>query len=334
MLPQIQSLSPRYVPSILPPATTSHFSTSKLISFSTTLSSIKPFTKNTKVSLSKNNPCLNLSIKPLKCSVSVISEPTQIDLQKKPSPAEVARTIMELSSVGTLSTLTSEGWPLGIGVRFAVDSNGTPIFCLNSSDRRFLLDRKSSLHVQFEQSGTRTTQCTLQGSLDKPENRAALQKFHSIWERRFGEEVDADLIYIVSVEKIFQKEDFKEDGIWVDSSEYKIANPDPLRDSAKNIVNEINTNQTEDFERICSVYVDSDLEVTQAKAIWVDRLGLDVHIHSGRAMFEVRIPFPREVTDEKGAKSSFNCMSQLAWEVEKSYTNPEFEKGNLLKQIR
>lgn len=47
----------------------------------------------------------------------------------------------------------------------------------------------------------------------------------------------------------------------MDSSEYKIANPDPLRDSAKNIVNEINTNQTEDFERICSVYVDSDLKV-------------------------------------------------------------------------
>ncbi|MCL7045707.1 hypothetical protein MKW94_014840 [Papaver nudicaule] len=330
MLPQVQSLSPGYSPSILP--ATSHFSTTKLISFSTTLSSIKPFTKNTKFSLSKNNSCLNSSIKPLGCSVSVISELTQIDLQKKPSPAEVARTIMELSCVGTLSTLTSEGSPLGTGVRFAVDSNGTPIFCLNSSDRRFSLDRKSSLHVQFEQSGTRTTQCTLQGSLDKPEDRAALQNFHSIWEKRFDEEVDPDLIYVVSVEKILQKEDFKEDGIWVDSSEYNIANPDPLRDSAKNIVSEINTNHKEDFERICSVYV--DLEVTHAKAIWVDRLGFDVHIHSERAMFEVRIPFPREVTDEKGAKSSFNCMSQLAWEVEKSYTIPDFEKGKLLKQIR
>ncbi|RVW14599.1 Glutamyl-tRNA reductase-binding protein, chloroplastic [Vitis vinifera] len=48
---------------------------------------------------------------------------------------------------------------------------------------------------------------------------------------------------------------------------------------------------------------------------------------------EVRIPFPREVTDEKGAKSSFNSMSQLAWEVEKNYNAPDFKKVKQLKQI-
>ncbi|MBA0834065.1 hypothetical protein Goarm_006452, partial [Gossypium armourianum] len=37
---------------------------------------------------------------------------------------------MELSSIGTLSTLAQDGWPLGVGVRFAVDAKGTPILCL------------------------------------------------------------------------------------------------------------------------------------------------------------------------------------------------------------
>lgn len=68
--------------------------------------------------------------------------------------------------------------------------------------------------------------------------------------------------------------------------------------------------------------------------IWVDRLGFDLRICSlQKGVFDVRIPFPREVTDEKGAKSSFNCMSQQAWEVEKNYQAPEFKKVKHLKQI-
>ena len=70
----------------------------------------------------------------------------------KPFPAEVSRTIMELGSVGTLSTLTPEGWPLGIGVRFAVDPEGIPVLCLNGSERKFSTDSRSSLHVQVSPS--------------------------------------------------------------------------------------------------------------------------------------------------------------------------------------
>lgn len=68
--------------------------------------------------------------------------------------------------------------------------------------------------------------------------------------------------------------------------------------------------------------------------IWVDRLGLDIRVYSPeRGVFDVRIPFPREVTDEKGAKSSFNGMSQLAWEVERNYRLPDFNKVTQLKRI-
>lgn len=76
------------------------------------------------------------------------------------------------------------------------------------------------------------------------------------------------------------------------------------------------------------------LQVSEAKVVWVDRLGFDMHISCPeKEVYEVRIPFPREVTDEKGAKSSFNCMSQLAWEVEKSYHAPDFNKVKQLKKI-
>lgn len=36
------------------------------------------------------------------------------------------------------------------------------------------------------------------------------QYLHSVWTKRFGEEVDEDLIYVVSVERVLQLEDFKE----------------------------------------------------------------------------------------------------------------------------
>lgn len=253
----------------------------------------------------------------------------------KPFPAEVSRTIMELTSVGTLSTLIqNDAWPLGIGVRFAVDTQGTPILCLNDTNRQFSLDRRSSLHVQLEQSRLRTPQCTIQGSLDKPEDRMLLKKLCTTWEKRFGEEVNADLIYIVAVERVFQMDDFTEDGVWVTSSDYKLANPDPLRDFAERIVSEINTHNMEDVRRFCNIFVDVDFQVSEAKMVWVDQLGFDMRLTSPQSgIFEVRIPFPREVTDEKGVKSSFNGMSQLAWEVEKNYHVPDFKKVKQLKKI-
>ncbi|XP_059641799.1 glutamyl-tRNA reductase-binding protein, chloroplastic isoform X1 [Cornus florida] len=325
MVLQTQSLTTHLLPSVLP---TAHFSRPPL--------SLSKPTITTQFNISKPYPFRKSLVQPLKCSVSVVSEPTQLKSTSndKPFPAEVSRTIMELSSVATLSTLTQDGWPLGIGVRFAVDSDGTPVLCLNVSNRQFSIDRRSSLHVQLEQCGLRTPQCTIQGNLDKPGDRMVLNKLHSIWKKKFEEEVDEDLIYVVAVERVLQIEDFKEDGIWVTSSDYRMANPDPLRDFAEKIVNEINIHNIEDIHRFCNIYVDLDFQVTEAKMVWVDRLGFDMRLSCPQnGIFEVRIPFPREVMDEKGAKSSFNCMSQRAWEVEKNYHAPDFKKVKQLKKI-
>ncbi|KAK8551086.1 hypothetical protein V6N12_039753 [Hibiscus sabdariffa] len=265
----------------------------------------------------------------LRCSLSTVSVP-QTTANHKPFPAEVSRTVLELSSIGTLSTLAQDGWPLGVGVRFAVDAEGTPVLRLP----RPSLDNRSTLHVQLEQCGLRTPQCTIQGSLHKPADATILRRFDSVWKKRFGEEADVDNLYIVEVQRVLQMEDFNEDGLWVTSSDYKNASPDPLRDFAEEFVNEINTNNGEDVHRFCNVYVDLDFQVTEAKMIWVDRLGFDLRIYSPqKGVFDVRIPFPREVTDEKGAKSSFNGMSQLAWEVEKNFQAPDFEKVKQLKKI-
>ncbi|KAK9726805.1 hypothetical protein RND81_05G238300 [Saponaria officinalis] len=265
-----------------------------------------------------------------KCSISSISDLKSIS---KPYPAENSRTIMELSSTGTLSTLTHDGWPLGIGVRFTVDENGTPILCLNVSNRHFSLDKRSTLHVQLEQCGVRTPQCTIQGSLDRPEDKMLLKKFHSVWKKRYREEMKDDLLYVVSVDRVLQQEDFQEDGVWVTSSDYKSACPDPLRDIAEKIVTDINANNMEDVVRFCNIYADLQFQVSEAKMVWVDRLGFDLRISSPNGIYEIRIPFPREVTDEKGVKSTFNGMSQVAWEVEKNFYAADFTRVTQAKKL-
>ncbi|XWS27594.1 hypothetical protein CRYUN_Cryun26dG0130000 [Craigia yunnanensis] len=54
---------------------------------------------------------------------------------------------MELSCIGTISTIGQDGWPLGVGVRFAVDAKGTLVFCLAQASRVLFLGNCSTLHV-------------------------------------------------------------------------------------------------------------------------------------------------------------------------------------------
>ncbi|XP_031739287.1 glutamyl-tRNA reductase-binding protein, chloroplastic isoform X2 [Cucumis sativus] len=202
-----------------------------------------------------------VSYRALKCSVATISESAPTELRNvKPFPAEVSRTIMELSSVGTLSSLSQEGWPLGVGVRFAVDQDGTPLLSLNESLPEFSIDGRSSLHVQLEQCGLRTPQCTIQGSIGKPDNKMALKRLHTTWRKRFGEDINEDLLYIVAVERVLQIDDFGEVGVWVNSSDYITASPDPLRNCAEKLVDDINTNNSEDVNRFCNIYADLNLQ--------------------------------------------------------------------------
>ncbi|GAB2222760.1 hypothetical protein Droror1_Dr00016885 [Drosera rotundifolia] len=134
---------------------------------------------------------------------------------------------MELASSGMLSTLTRDGWPLAFGVRCAVDGDGTPVLC---------------------QCGVRTPQCTIPGSLEKPQDAVILKKLCSIWKKRLEEEANEDLILVVTVDCVLQIGDFQEASSW------KLKPSSPW-DVAGRLVNEINTNSMEDILPITGVGV-------------------------------------------------------------------------------
>lgn len=67
-------------------------------------------------------------------------------------------------------------------------------------------------------------------------------------------------------------------------------------------------------------------QVEEARLSWVDRLGFDMRIlTSSHELVEVRIPFSREVLDERDARSSLTMMAQISWEYERNYNPPEIQ---------
>jgi len=199
-----------------------------------------------------------------RCGVRVVAAaaaaaPVSAASRARPSAAEVARTVLELAPSGTLSVVGPDGWPLGVGARFVADAAGAPALCLAAAEVA-VPDAPSSFHVEFRQSGARTPQCTMLGALTKPSDESVLKKLSTRWQKKFGEEIDQDLLYLISVDRVLHMEDFNEDGMWVVPSEYTSAEPDPLRNSAEDLVEEFNSKHAEDVHRIYSIYVESDLQ--------------------------------------------------------------------------
>lgn len=57
---------------------------------------------------------------------------------------------------------------------------------------------------------------------------------------------------------------------------------------------------------------------------WVDKLGFDLRvlIREPQQLREVRIPFEREVRDDRDARSAIMMMAQTVWERERKYIPP------------
>lgn len=57
-----------------------------------------------------------------------------------------------------------------------------------------------------------------------------------------------------------------------------------------------------------------------AELLWVDRLGCYVKaVAQDGSSKMVRVTFPREIDDERGAQSALTMNAQLSWELERPY---------------
>ena len=66
------------------------------------------------------------------------------------------------------------------------------------------------------------------------------------------------------------------------------------------------------------------VQVEEARMTWVDRFGFDLRVltRDPVEVREVRIPFLREVKDDRDARAAITLMAQLSWERERQYVPP------------
>lgn len=99
-----------------------------------------------------------------------------------PSPSETARTVVDLSSEGTLSTVTSQGMPLGTPVAYTLDKDGQPVMHINAGSLQaahLAADNRCSLLVQpITYPARGVASVALQGTAQQQEGQAGDYKLN------------------------------------------------------------------------------------------------------------------------------------------------------------
>lgn len=274
----------------------------------------------------------------------------------RPSAAELAQTVVALSFEGTLVTLAQGGsadgealpasWPHASHAFFALDPEGRPILLLRDCSRaaaNLANHDQACLHVQVELPGQQKPQISLHGRVQKAADSSTVQKLEAAWRRRFpdseeasaaagGGNSDNSALYMMDVERVLVAADTNEEGHWIPSDSFFLADADPLREVASGIVSDFNREHWQDLRRFPTAFQGLDMHVEDASMIWVDKLGFDLRVLARpvtvslaaaadlpTSVMDLRIPFPREVTEEREARSAITMMAQVAWEKERSF---------------
>jgi putative heme iron utilization protein len=97
---------------------------------------------------------------------------------------------------------------------------------------------------------------------------------------------------------------------WVTGDGYAAARPDPLADSAEDIVAHMNRDHSAAVLTLARAHADADAE--EATMLSVDRLGFRVRVRSGEHLHGARISFPREVVSAEECRAALIEMIQAA----------------------
>jgi hypothetical protein len=251
-----------------------------------------------------------------------------------PSAAETARTVVDLVAHGTLCTIGEDGIPLGTYVSYVLDSEGQPILRLRADavhTANLQRDTQCSLFVQPGEHPARLlARVTLIGKVEpvSEEVAATAAELHNTLHAG-GVGVDApqesDIYCRLVVDKCFYVGQLSGNSAAdvISGVEYREAEADPLRTVASNLVHQMNSNRLEDVIRISSHALSIPFEdLYYSELLWVDRLGAYLKaVGQDGSSKTLRVPFAREVDDDRGVQSALTMMAQLSWEIERPY-NP------------
>ncbi|HXM09376.1 MAG TPA: DUF2470 domain-containing protein [Terriglobales bacterium] len=235
----------------------------------------------------------------------------------EPTFAERARTLVYLGRVGSLSTLSrkQQGFPFGSVMPYGLDVHANPVFLISTMamhTQNVQADPRSSLLVtQPEAIGDPlgASRVTLLGNI-LPVPASDVAEARELYLARYANSkywVDFDdfSFYRMDVVDVYYVGGFGVMG-WVSASEYYSARPDPLADSATDIIQHMNTDHGDALVLLARVFAGIECQgVTMSS---VDRLGFQVRLKTQDGTRGARIAFLREVT---GAAEARQVLTEM-----------------------
>src|SRR5580693_4338782 len=222
----------------------------------------------------------------------------------EPTFAERARTLVYLGRVGSLSTLSRKqhGFPFGSVMPYGLDGHANPVFLISTMamhTQNVQADSRSSLLVtQLDTIGDPlgASRVTLLGNIlpvPVPEVAEARKLYLARYANsKYWVDFDDFSFYRMDVVDVYYVGGFGVMG-WVSPSEYYGGQPDPLADTATDIIRHMNTDHGDALVLLARAFVGIESqEVTMSS---VDRLGFHVRVKTQDGVRGFRIAFLREV---------------------------------------
>lgn len=237
----------------------------------------------------------------------------------EPAHAERVRTLLISERVGTLATQSAKhpGWPFASVMPYALDGDGSPLFLISGMaihTQNVLADPRASLLVM--QSGAEadplgSPRATLLGEVRRIETSQELRDAYL--ERhpsaRYWIDFTDFSFFRLAVSDVYFVGGFGVMG-WVAADDYRVAEPDPLVDSAAMIIEHMNADHADALRGITRHF--GGLEAEEATMVSCDRLGFVVRARTAGGMKGVRIQFPEPVRSRDDARRVLVAMTRAS----------------------
>lgn len=235
--------------------------------------------------------------------------------------AERARTMLSLNQVGVLSThsVKCSGFPFGSTMPYALDETGRPLFLISSMamhTKNLTSDHRASLFVtapEAQHDPLGAGRMTLMGNAEpvpKDDLAAARAAYLARHEnaKYYVDFADFSFWRLHPVDLYFVG-GFGVMG-WVETSEFEQAVPDPLAESAQEIMDHMNSDHVPAMIEIARH--EKGVDASEAKMTAVDRLGFHLRLKTPERVRSVRIGFPNEVRSSDECRESLVAMLKRA----------------------
>jgi putative heme iron utilization protein len=227
----------------------------------------------------------------------------------EPSLAERARTLVSLARIGSLSTHSRKvaGFPFGSVMPYAADALGRPVIFISSMamhTQNLGQDARASLLItQPESSGDPlgAARVTLLGTAEEVPAEQVRELYLARYENAKYWQEYSDFAYRrLEISSVYFIGGFGVMG-WVAAEEYSGARPDPLAETAPEILRHMNADHADALLAVACRFTGES--ATEAAMTAVDRLGFHVRLKTGDGFLGRRVAFPREVRNQDEART-------------------------------